>query len=154
LDTPYGIVFMLFALSIPVVAIIGGITAGIVKTLSRQKMLEQAQKERIVALERGIDPDKLPPLELPEGLRPKDGPTFEQREFRRSNVLMIWGMIIGGFGLALLVAMAMSGESEWPYMFMFVFVGVALMLGSRLGRPTREEIERSLTRERGSGGTP
>lgn len=150
MDSPFGILFMIFALAIPVVAIIGGITAGIIKTLSKQRMLELAQKERILALERGVDPERLPTLQLPEGMRPKDGPTFEQRQFRRSNVLMIWGMIIGGFGLALLTAMALTGEGEWAFMFIFVFVGIALMLGSRVGRPTREEIERSLTRQRGA----
>jgi hypothetical protein len=149
-DNPFGILFMIFALAIPVVAIIGGITAGIFKTLSKQRMLELAQKERILALERGVDPERLPALQLPEGMRPKDGPTFEQRQFRRSNLLMIWGMIIGGFGLAMLTALALARSGEWAFMFIFVFVGIALMLGSRVGRPTREEIERSLVRQRGA----
>jgi hypothetical protein len=140
---------MTFALAIPVVAIIGGITAGIVKTLSKQRMLELAQKERILALERGVDPERLPRIELPRDMRAKDGPTFEQRQFRRSNVLMIWGLIVSLFGLALITAMGVSGDGEWAYMFIFIFVGAALMLGSRVGRPTKEEIERSLLRRDG-----
>jgi uncharacterized membrane protein YedE/YeeE len=153
-DNPFGIIVTIFAMSIPVVAIVGGITAGIVKTLSRQKMLELAQKERILALERGMDPEKLPAIELPEGLRPKGGPTFEQRQFRRSNVLMIWGMIISAFGLAMFLGLAFAKEEGWPFMLIFVFVGIAFMLGSRVGRPTREEIERSLERERNGKSTP
>src|SRR5258705_4844462 len=50
------------ALAIPIVAIVGGITAGIVRTLGRQRLVELAQRERIAAIERGIDPTKLPPL--------------------------------------------------------------------------------------------
>jgi hypothetical protein len=144
-DNTFGVLFMIFALSIPVVAIIGGITAGIVKTLSKQRMLELAQKERILALERGVDPERLPRIELPRDMRPKDGPTFEQRQLRRSNVLMIWGLLAGGFGLAMLLAMIVT-KSEWAFMLIFVFVGIALMLGSRVGRPTPEEVERSLAR--------
>src|SRR5258705_2370039 len=51
--------FLVFA--IPIVAIVGGITAGIVRTLGQQRLAELAAKERLAAIERGIDPSKLPP---------------------------------------------------------------------------------------------
>jgi hypothetical protein len=49
-------------LVIPIVAIIGGIVAGIVRSLGRQRLAELAMRERIAAIERGIDPSKLSPL--------------------------------------------------------------------------------------------
>ena len=55
--------FLVFA--IPIIAIVGGITAGIVRTLGRQRLIELAQRERIAAIERGVDPSKLPPLPRP-----------------------------------------------------------------------------------------
>ena len=48
--------------AIPVVAVIGGITAGIMKTRGQQRLIELAQRERIAAIEKGIDPAKLPLL--------------------------------------------------------------------------------------------
>ena len=51
---------MVVLFTIPIVAIIGGITAGIVKSVHRQRLLELAQKERIAAIERGVDLEKLP----------------------------------------------------------------------------------------------
>jgi hypothetical protein len=149
--TSLAFLLALFAMAIPIVAIVGGITAGIMKSQSRQKLLEMAQRERLVALERGIDPDKLPPLQLPEELRAKNGPTFEQRSLRRSNLLMIWGLVVAGFGLAMMIAMLLEGEPSWGMAFIFVFVGLALMLGSRVGRPTPEEVQRSLERRRQPG---
>src|SRR3954468_3433905 len=58
-DTDFIIPLMIF--SIPIVAIIGGITAGIVRILSQHRLLELPTRERIAAIERGVDPSKLPP---------------------------------------------------------------------------------------------
>jgi hypothetical protein len=55
-------VFILFTLCIPIIAIIGGVTTAIVKILSRQRQMELMQRERIAAIERGLDPEKLPRL--------------------------------------------------------------------------------------------
>ena len=54
----------LFALAIPIVAITGGIVVAVVRALGRQRMIELAQRERIAAIERGVDPSKLPPLDF------------------------------------------------------------------------------------------
>src|SRR5947199_6298054 len=53
-------VMSLFAMAIPIVAIVGGITVAVVRTLGQQRIAELAHRERIAALERGIDPAKLP----------------------------------------------------------------------------------------------
>jgi hypothetical protein len=52
---------MIFA--IPIVAIVGGITAGIVKTITDSKMIENTQRERLAALHRGVDLDRRDGLE-------------------------------------------------------------------------------------------
>ena len=139
---------LVLLITIPVVAIVGGIVAGIVKTLSRQKLLELAQKERIAAIERGISPDKLPPVELPGG-QDGEGLTFEQRQLRRSQLLLIWGIIVTAFGFAAAIGLASQDEESIPFGFLFVFIGIALMLGSRVGRPSKEEVAKSVERKRG-----
>jgi hypothetical protein len=144
---------LIAALAIPVVAIVGGIAAGIVKTLSRRKLLEMAQRERIAAIERGIDPDKLPPLQLPEGwTNGRTKPTFEQQQLKRSHLLRVWGYILTAFGATLFIALLVTGEDEggWISGLVFMGIGVGLLLGSRVGRPTPEEVRESLERQKGA----
>ena len=56
----------LVALAIPILAVTGGIIAGIVRAVGQQRLIELAHRERIAAIERGIDPSKLPPLPVPD----------------------------------------------------------------------------------------
>ena len=55
--------FVLFA--IPIITIIGGIAIGIIRAIGEQRLLELAQRERIAAIERGLDPTKLPRCRRP-----------------------------------------------------------------------------------------
>src|SRR6185436_9230680 len=64
IDAEFFMPFLIFA--IPIIAITGGITMGIIRTMGRQRMMELHQRERIAAIERGIDPGKLPPPLLPD----------------------------------------------------------------------------------------
>jgi hypothetical protein len=125
------------AMSIPLVAVVGGITYGIVKSLSKQRLIELAQKERIAAIERGLDPEKLPALELPAGLFERNGMTFEQKQLRRSQLLMIWGVISTAFGIAIGVMIpVMDNEpGSWAGGMLFVMIGIALMISGRIVRP-------------------
>src|SRR5881397_1353510 len=79
------------ALAIPIVAIIGGITAGIIRTLGRQRLIELAQRERIAAIERGVDPAKLTPL--PVDALDDEPETWHMNQYdrdrRRAQGLMI-----------------------------------------------------------------
>lgn len=52
--------------TIPVLALIGGIVGGILKARGRQRLAELVQRERIAAIERGIDPSRLPPAPMLE----------------------------------------------------------------------------------------
>jgi hypothetical protein len=122
-------------LLIPIVAIIGGITSGIVRTLSRQRMIELAQRERIAAIERGIDPAKLPPL---PSFEPEEAfGTFEQRSRRRSQGLMIAGIILIALSSAVTtIGLVMEPhENHWVVGVAPGSVGMALLLCAWLVRP-------------------
>jgi hypothetical protein len=128
------IVSIVVGATIPLVAIIGGITAGIIKSNARHRLLELAQRERIVALERGIDPERLPKLELPPGIV-HNGLTFEQKQQRRSELLRLWGFICLGFGITMFVAIGLSeGFRESGPALMFAGIGLALLIGGRMVR--------------------
>jgi len=132
-----GDLFPLLVFSIPIVAIVGGITAGIVKTLTDAKMVENAQRERMLAIQRGIDLDKLPPLPLPgqgsSDLLAGFNPVAAQRH--RAQNLLIGGVItlFAGIGIAtFLYFIVESGDSDrvWAVGIIPAFIGVALLLSS------------------------
>ena len=91
---------------IPIVAIIGGITAGIVSTVTRGRVRELEIRERIAMIERGIVP---PPESDPE--------TFDRRmhsvqQFQRGHVAprhRSAGVILIAVGLGLVVLLTYAG---------------------------------------------
>lgn len=119
-------------LSIPIVAIIGGIVAGIVRSAGQQRMLELAQRERIAAIERGIDPAKLPPMpQIAQevglfGLSP-----FEAAK-RRAQSLMIGGLVttFGGIGLLVFLILVEPSKNIWGVGLIPILVGTALLLSA------------------------
>lgn len=121
---------------IPIIAISGGIIHGIVRTIGRQRLAELAQKERIAAIERGIDPATLPPI-LPPGLDPHDtGMTFEQRQLRSSQGLLIGGFITAAVGLGLLIPfIALENQEGWIPGLVLSCIGIALLISARIVRP-------------------
>ncbi len=139
----------IFALTIPIVAIVGGITAGIVRTLARQRIIELAQRERIAAIERGLDPSKLPPFpSLGEGEDLLGGPlAFEYAQKRRSQGLLIAGLIMVAIGWSLMALLTIlePGENKWAVGLVPMSVGFALLLSGWLVRPRNKN---------GSGGSP
>ena len=135
------IVVPMMVFSIPIIAIAGGIIAGIVKTLGRQRLAELAQQERIAAIQRGIDPTKLPPL----GVTLDDDDavltqlTPEDRDRRRAQGLMIGGVITlaVGIGLTLFFMQMRDTEEVWAVGIIPSTIGLALLLCSWLVRPRR-----------------
>ncbi len=142
------IVYVVMVVSIPIVAIVGGIVAGIVRTISRQRIIELAQRERIAAIERGIDPAKLPPFPtLGEGEELLGGPlAFEYAQKRRSQGLLIAGIIMVAIGWSLMALLTIvePGENRWAVGLVPMAVGIALLLSGWLVRPRNKN---------GSGGS-
>jgi hypothetical protein len=128
---------MIFA--IPIVAIIGGITAGIVKTMSQGRVVEMAQRERIAAIQAGIDPSKLPPLPMTSDFSDTTAslgdPVAAARN--RSQGLLIGGFVtlLGGIGLGLFLYIVNDGDRVWSVGLMPAFVGIALLISGFLIRP-------------------
>ena len=127
--------------SIPIVAIVGGITASIVKQMTEAKLIENSQRERIAAIQRGIDPSQLPPLQLP-GQTNVDmlagfNPGAAQRH--RAQGLLIGGVItlFGGIGLAIFLYFITGpgDDAVWSVGILPVFIGMALLISSWLVWP-------------------
>ncbi|MEP7027264.1 MAG: hypothetical protein ABI960_01590 [Candidatus Eisenbacteria bacterium] len=131
------VALMIFA--VPIVAIIGGITAGIVKTMSQGRVIENAQRERIAAIQAGIDPARLPPVpslgDLGAGAENLENPELAAR--RLSQGLMIGGTVtlFAGIGLGLFLWLVNEDGRAWAVGLMPGFVGVALLISSFLVRP-------------------
>jgi len=122
-----------FAMAIPIVAIIGGITVAVVRSLGQQRMAELAHKERIAAIERGIDPAKLPPPPVLDY-----GESFgAYSPLRRYHGLLIGGIVTLVVGLAVGVFLYLmeTEKNTWAVGLIPAGVGVALLLSAMLVKP-------------------
>lgn len=125
---------MIFA--IPIVAIIGGITAGIVRILSQHRLQELAARERIAAIERGVDPSKLPPA--PQIVDDTVGYTSPRDPQRRYQGLIIGGLVTLSVGVALAIMLGMLNTDDrnaWSVGLIPGLVGVALLLSAWIVKP-------------------
>jgi hypothetical protein len=125
------------ALCIPIVAIVGGITAGVVRILAQQKIAELGMKERIAAIERGIDPARLPPLPAFDSDGALAG-TPRERALRTAQRLQIAAIITSAAGLGLCIMLLAIPESRgagvWPIGLIPVLIGAGLGLSGQLVR--------------------
>jgi hypothetical protein len=135
LDPDALVPFLIF--SIPIIAITGGIIAGIVKTLGRQRLAELAQRERIAAIERGIDPAKLPAA---PGL--DDGFDMLGRPYNsryRHQSLIIGGLIVTFAGIGIMVFLEMLRPDDngriWAVGLIPTLVGLALLISAWIVKP-------------------
>ena len=121
----------LFSLVITVVAIVGGISLAIVRILSQARLEELARKERIAAIERGVDPQKLPALPVTEAYG------LGSSRIRRAHGLLIGGLILlaVGLGMGIVLTFAEPDKSLWIAGVVPGFVGAALLLASRIVWP-------------------
>ena len=121
--------FLVFA--IPIIAIVGGITAGIVRTLGQQRLAELAARERLAAIERGLDPAKLPP---PPTLGGSDW-SMARDPKHRAQGLMIGGLVCIAVGIGLGILIWSQEQSAWAVGLIPGLVGVALLLSAWIVMP-------------------
>ncbi len=122
-----------FTLAIPIIAIVGGISVAIVRLLTQARLEELARRERIAAIERGIPPEKLPPLA---------GPSHEfyplgDSRLRRAHSLLIGGLILVacGIGIGIMMMTFDSDKSRGVVGLLPMLVGVALLVSSTIVWP-------------------
>jgi len=141
-----GVLIPIFGMLIPIVAIIGGITSGIVKMILRHRTVELAQRERIAAIERGIDVSQLPPLPaiVDEGDSAAVFYSPRQAAMRNARGLLIGGIITlaVAIGLGLMLLMLNTGtENVWAVAIIPGCVGLALLAAALIVRATAGEEE-------------
>lgn len=139
---------LLFMMVIPIVAIVGGITHGIIKSIHRQRLRELAHRERIAAIERGINPEDIPSGPTSADLADtgdSNGRYLEHRQLVRSQRFRIWGMIAIGAGIAIALGIHNAPDADAGAAFAglgIAFVGVALYIAGRMVRPDPEDLRR------------
>ena len=131
------IVLAIVLVSVPIIALIGGIVAGILHRRGRQRLHELAYRERIAALERGIDPATLPPVVPPEAW--EVGNDDRMAPWPAGRWLFIGGVLLVAFGLGIGVVMALiePGQGKWIVGIIPTLTGGALLVCDRLLRGKR-----------------
>jgi len=124
-------------LLIPIIAIIGGLTVAIIRVLGQQRLAELERRERIAAIERGIDPTKLPPLSTPYSY--ENGGGWGSRT-RRAHGLFIGGLIVVAVGISLMIGLGVAepGQGHWAIGTMPFLIGIALLIAAKVIWPPSE----------------
>jgi len=123
----------IFAMAIPIVAIVGGITVAVVRTIGQQRIAELAHRERIAALEHGVDPAKLPPAPVIDY-----GPAYgTYNPLRRYHGLLIGGIVcfVVGLAVALFLSIMETEKNAWAVGLVPAGVGIALLLSAGVVKP-------------------
>jgi hypothetical protein len=137
-DPSFIVPIMIF--TIPIVAIVGGITVGIVKQLGRQRLIELAQQERIAAIQRGIDLSQLPPLPSDETSGDTVGMAPDRADRQRAQGFLVGGIItlFVGIGLGLMLNFLADREDHvWAVGLVPGFVGLGLLISAAIVWPRR-----------------
>jgi hypothetical protein len=129
-DGEFFMPIMIFA--IPIIAITGGIAMGIIRTMGRQRMMELHQRERIAAIERGVDVSKLPPPVLPADDWDDHGTPRAPKH--RAQGLLIGGIItlFSGIGITVFLHFVTEESGAWAVGIIPAMVGAGLLLSSFL----------------------
>ena len=127
--------FLVFA--IPIVAIAGGIMAGIIRNISAHRLMEVAVRERMALIARGVDPARIPGLSASAGFGLFPLRSFADHSRLRAQGLLIGGLVtlLGGIALGAFLGLTESWESrEWTVALVPVSIGIALLVSSLIVR--------------------
>jgi hypothetical protein len=119
----------------PALAIVGGIVAAIVKMIGQQRFMELVQRERIAAIEKGLDVSQQPLLVMPASLPAR------QLALRSVQGLTIGGLVTLalGIGLGLMLLLLPASKGAWPVGLVPAFIGIALLVSARVVRKGVDE---------------
>ena len=116
------------AISIPILAVCGGVLIAITAIIVNGRKKEQEHRERLLALEKGIP---LPPAAQEAVERPK----FSNR---RAN-----GLVATGVGLALTIAMwTEDGADHGVWGLIPLFIGIGLLIAGAIDKREYDEQKR------------
>lgn len=116
------------ALSIPILAVCGGVLIAITAIIVGGRKKEQEHRERLIAMEKGI----MPPPPAQEIERPK-------YSSRRAN-----GLVMTGIGLALTIAMSVaSGIESGVWGIIPLFIGIGLLIAGSIDKREFDEKARA-----------
>jgi len=118
----------LVAISIPILAVAGGVLIAITAIVTKGREKEQEHRERVLAIEKGMAPPP-PPAEVE---RPK-------YSSRRAN-----GLVMTGIGLALTVAMWVEdGADSGVWGLIPLFIGIGLLIAGTIDKREYDERQRA-----------
>ncbi len=147
------VVVSVLIVAIPIIMIIGGIASGILRTRGRQRLEELVMRERIAAIERGIDPSKLSPLPIVDEHAQRAAAikqlmaTSRPTELQKAQGFLITGTIILAAGLGLtLMFMILPGANAtrtWAAGLVPILTGLGLIVCWAIVRRGASENERS-----------
>ena len=116
------------AISIPILAVVGGVLIAITAIITKGRQKEQEHRERVLAIEKGMAPPT-PPVETE---RPK-------YSSRRAN-----GLVMTGIGLALTIAMWVEdGADNGVWGLIPLFIGLGLLIAGSIDKREYDEKQRA-----------
>ncbi|HET9251501.1 MAG TPA: hypothetical protein VFP58_05230 [Candidatus Eisenbacteria bacterium] len=126
----------IMAIFIPILVVVGGITLAIVRVITQARLEELARRERIAAIERGADPEKLAVI---MGAA-TDSYSMGDSRLKRAHGLLIGAFILMAFGvgLSILGYTLEPRESHWVMGLLPILIGVALLASSLVVWPRRK----------------
>jgi hypothetical protein len=127
--------FLVFA--IPLVAIAGGILAGIIRSVSAHRLMEVVVRERMALIARGVDPARIPGLSAGAGPGLFPLLSFADHSRLRAQGLLVGGLVtlLGGTALGAFLGLTESWASrEWTVALVPVSIGIALLVSNAIVR--------------------
>ena len=116
------------AISIPILAVCGGVLIAITAIITNGRKKEQEHRERLIAMEKG--------LPLPNPITEVERPKFSNR---RAN-----GLVMTGIGLALTIAMWVEGgDDSGVWGLIPLFIGIGLLIAGAIDKREYDEKQRT-----------